>query len=92
MELTIGECISLSRKATVSIARENTTPNKLIRASFFLPVLSMKYMLRIEPNAFRPDVMSDRRSAVLLECKTCQLNNGGAVVHHSVDPHKLLED
>jgi hypothetical protein len=37
--------------------------------SFFLPVLSMKYMLTIEPKALNPAVTSERRSAVWLEAK-----------------------
>lgn len=45
------------------------TPTKLKMRSFFLPVLSMKYMLTIEPNALRPEVISESSRAVWLEAK-----------------------
>lgn len=62
--LTAGEVEVASWNTADRNPREITTPHKLIISSFFLPVLSMKYMLTIEPKAFSPAVTSDRRRAV----------------------------
>lgn len=64
---TNGECVAVFWKTAVRIPRETITPLKLMTASFFLPVLSMKYTLTIEPNALKPEVRRERRIAVWFE-------------------------